>query len=351
MRRRPSTIRASTISKKLAKELLDDDETPLVRRPTGNLEAYDLYCRGLYMWNRRDAEGLAKAVEYFQEAIRIDPSYANAYVGLTNAYILMAIFIARPSELIPKAEAAATRALELDEKLAEAHASYAYLKKFYWDWEAGQRGLRRALEISPSYSIAHMWYAELLTQLGRYEDALLEIDQALDLDPLPLEIRRMKGWLLYHARHFDEAIRQLEKVLELDPMFFTAHITLPWVCADAGLFEKAIACAKRSVEVTNRDQIALSSLGYAYGQSGQTQRALEVLKELEERAAQDYVMHTAIAWVHAGLGNKDEAFKCLEKALPEREEILVWIKVAPFCDGLRSGPRFRDILRRLNFPL
>jgi serine/threonine-protein kinase len=342
---------ASTISKKLAKELLADEKTPLVRRPTGNLEAYDLYCRGLYMWNRRDAEGLAKAVEYFQEAIRIDPSYANAYVGLTNAYTLMAIFIARPSELIPKAEAAATRALELDDKLAEAHASYAYLQKFYWDWESGERGLRRALEIRPSYSMAHMWCAELLTQLGRYEDALLEMEKALELDPLPLEIRRMKGWLLYHARRFDEAIHQLEKVLDLDPKFFTAHITLPWICADAGLFKKAIACAKRSVDATNRDQIALASLGYAYGRAGKGQKALDVLKELKERAEQDYVMHTAIAWVHTGLGQNDEAFRCLEKALPEREEILVWINVAPFCDGLRTDPRFRDILRRMNFPM
>ncbi len=342
---------ASTISRKLAKELLRADEAALVPRPTENLDAYDLYCRGLYVWNKRDAEGLNRAVQYFQEATRIDPSFANAYVGLANTYIMLAIFVARPLELIPKAKAAAAKALELDDALAEAHASMGMAKlRFDWDWKAGERGLQRALELKPNYAMAHMWYAELLTKLGRHEDALLEITRALELDPLLLEISRIKGWLLYHARRYDDAIWQLQKVLELDPNFFTAHISLPWVCADAGRYEDAIRCAKRAVDVTGRDQIALASLGYAYGRTGQRQDALAVIKELEERSDREHVNFTVFAWVYIGLGDRDKAFEYLEKALPEREEILVWMKVGPFCDGLRSDPRFGVLLRRMNFP-
>jgi serine/threonine protein kinase/Tfp pilus assembly protein PilF len=342
---------ASTISRKLAKELLRADEAALVPRPTENLDAYDLYCRGLYVWNKRDAEGLNRAVQYFLEATRIDPSFANAYVGLANTYTTLAVFFARPLELIPKAKAAAAKALELDDNLADAHASYAQIAiNFDWDWKAGERGFQRALELKPSYAMAHMWYAELLTVLGRHEEALLEITRALELDPLPLAISNMKGWLLYHARRYDEAIWQLQKVLELDPKFYNAHICLPWVCADAGRYEDAIRCAKRAVEVTGRDQIALSSLGYAYGRIGQRQDALAVIKELEERSDREPVHFTVIAWVYIGLGDRDKAFEYLEKAFSEREEILVWMKVGPFCDGLRSDPRFGVLLHRMNFP-
>jgi TolB-like protein/Flp pilus assembly protein TadD len=344
---------AAEIVKSLRLELSGEEAQLLAKRHTEDAEAYRLYLKGLFYWNKRSSDGIAKSIEFFERAIVRDPRYALPYAGLANAYILLAFYGALPTnEILPKARAAATRALELDERLAEAHTAVADLQYlFEWDWESAERGFRRAIELNPNYPTAHQWYANYLTVLLRTKEACVEIARAEELDPLDPVISMDVGLTCYYASgDYGKAIDQYQKVLELHPNFALAHFFL----ALAHLRKNDFADAVRELETTKRldagEPAPIAVLGYTFGISGQRREAEQVLAELRALSKRRYVSPFLIAWVHLGLGDKDRAFQWLEKAIAERAGRIVYLKVERGFDPLRSDPRFDDLLRRLKFP-
>jgi serine/threonine-protein kinase len=344
---------AREISQSLRLKLTGEEEKRLSKRYTENAEAYDLYLKGRYYWNKRTGESIGKSIQFFQSAIERDPKYALAYAGLADSFLLVAFYGARPpKEFWPKARAAARRALEIDESLAEAHALLADLKYlFEWDWSGAEREFRRAIELNPNYPTAHQWYANYLAVLRRPKEACAEILRAERLDPLNLVISMDVGLTCYYAAgDYDKAIEQYRRVLELDPDFYLAHLYLGLAhvrrndLADA---VREIAIAER-LEPDEPDPIALR--GYAAGVAGRRIEAEKALADLEALSKRRYVSAFPIAWVCVGLGDKDLAFKWLEKAYEERAGRIVYLNVEQAFDPLRSDPRFIDLLRRMKFP-
>jgi len=334
-------------------KLTGEEEKRLARRYTENPEAYDLYLKGLYYWNKRTPDSMIeKSIEYFQRAIQRDPHYALAYAGLADSFHLIAFYGAGPpKEFMPKAREAATRALQIDEKMAEAHTLLAdsrYL--FDWDWPGAEREFRRAIELNPNYPTARQWYANYLSVLGRSDEAVSEIQREHALDPLNLIINTDVGTTYYYAGQYDRAIEEQRKPLELEPDFFLAHVYLGFAYLRKNLSEDAI----REFDVAQRlaadepDSIALR--GYACAVASRRKEAEKALADLLTLSKRRYVSAFPIAWVYIGLGNKDRAFEWLEKAYEERAARLVYLKVERGFDPLRSDKRFDDLLRRIKFP-
>jgi serine/threonine protein kinase/tetratricopeptide (TPR) repeat protein len=343
---------AREISQSLRLKLTGEEEKRLARRYTENAEAYDLYLKGRYYWNKRTGESIGKSIQFFQSAIEKDPNYAPAYAGLADSFHLIAFYGAGPpKEFMPKAREAATRALQIDEKMAEAHtllADYRYL--FDWDWPGAEREFRRAIELNPNYPTARQWYANYLSLSGRSPEALREIQIAQKLDPLNLVINTDVGTTYYYAGQNERAMGEQRKTLELDPDFPLAHVYLGFAYLRKDLPEDAI----REFEAAGRlspdepDPIALR--GYASGLVGRRTEAEKALAELGLLSKRRYVSAFPVAWIYLGLGNKDRAFEWLEKAYQERASRLVYLKAERAFDPLRSDPRFVDLLRRLKFP-
>lgn len=310
-------------------------------------EAYDLYLKGQFFWNKRTPEGLRQAVDYFQQAATQDPNYARAYAGLANSYVLMGGYNGEPqAEFISKARSAALRGLALDENLAEAHAALALISQNYdWDWETAEKEFRRAIESNPNYATAHHWYAEHLALLGRFDEALRESERARELDPLSLIIATDNGEILYFSRQYDRAIEKLRAVLEVDPNFLHAHI-LEYVYVQKGMFADAEADLEkwRRLDETPWN---LAQSAYIFGRAGQlaeAHRALEKLEQLNHRRQLD---PAPIVIAYVGMGDKEEAFDWLEKAYAQHSNVLARLKVDPAFDPLRNDPRFKDLLRRI----
>jgi len=343
---------AREISQSLRLKLTGEEEKRLARRYTENPEAYDLYLKGRYYWNKRTGESIGKSIQFFQNAIEKDPGYALAYAGLADSFHLLAFYgEGPPKEFWPKARAAAVRALEIDENLAQAHALLADLKYLFdWDWPGAEREFRRAIELNPNYPTGHQWYANYLSVCGRFPEALREIQSAQKLDPLNLVINTDVGTTYYWGGQYERAIEEQRKALELDPDFFLAHVYLGFAYLRKTLSEDAI----REFEIAGRlapdepDAIALR--GYAFGVEGRGSEAGKALAQLAELSKRRYVSAFPIAWVYVGLGNKDRAFEWLEKAYGERACRLVYLNVEKAFDPLRSDPRFVDLLRRMKFP-
>jgi serine/threonine protein kinase/tetratricopeptide (TPR) repeat protein len=343
---------AREISQSLRLKLTGEEEKRLARRYTENAEAYDRYLKGRFYWNKRTGESIGKSIQFFQSAIEKDPNYALAYAGLADSFHLIAFYgVGPPKEFMPKAREAATRALQIDEKMAEAHtllADYRYL--FDWDWPGAEREFRRAIELNPNYPTAHQWYANYLSLSGRSTEALREIQSAQKLDPLNLVINTDVGTTYYYAGQNERAMAEQRKTLELDPDFPLAHVYLGFAYLRKNLPEDAV----REFEVAGRlspnepDPIALR--GYACGVAGRRTEAEKALAELGALSKRRYVSAFPIAWVYLGLGNKDRAFEWLEKAYEERACRLVYLNVERAFDPLRSDPRFVDLLRRMKFP-
>ncbi len=343
---------AREISQSLRLKLTGEQEKRLARRHTENAEAYDLYLKGRYYWNKRTGESIAKSIQFFQSAIRRDPNYAHAYAGLADSYVALAFYgTGAPREFMPKARDAAIRALQIDEEMAEAHTllgDYRYL--FDWDWPGAEREFRRAIELNPNYPTAHQWYANYLSLSGRSPEALREIQSAQKLDPLNLVINTDLGTTYYYSGQYERAIEEQRKTLELEPDFFLAHLYLGFAYLQKNLPEEAI----REFEIAGRllpdepDPIALR--GYASGVAGRRTEAEKALGELGALSKHRYVSAFPIAWVYVGLGNKDRAFEWLENAYEERACRLVYLKAERAFDSLRSDPRFVDLLRRMKFP-
>jgi serine/threonine-protein kinase len=343
---------AKEVSEKLRVRLSGEERKRVVRHYTDNPEAYELYLKGRYYWNKRTTEGLNKGIEFFQQAIELDPIYALAYSGLADSYNLLNTYgVLSAKEAFPKAKAAAMTALKIDDTLAEAHASLAGVLDSTQDSSGAERELRRAIELNPNYATAHHWYGNFLQERGRFDEALVEVKRAQELDPLSLIIRVDVGDTLYLARRYDQAIEQFRRTLELDPNFYRAHLDLGQAYLQKKMYEEAIAETQKASDLSGKSSWALASLGHIYAAAGRRSEAQKVLDELMQRAKQVYVPPYFIALVYTGLGEKDRAFEWLDKA---HEEQGLWIGMGfpydPMLDGLRGDPRFQDLTRRVGLP-
>jgi TolB-like protein/Flp pilus assembly protein TadD len=344
------------IQREIAREIVEKlklkvsgEEKGLAKHYTESNEAYQLYLKGRFYWNKRTGEALKKSIEYFNQAIEKDPSFALAYVGLADCYVVPANPLP-PREVMPKAKAAAMRVLELDETLAEAHASLARVLAAYdWDWTSAEKEYKRAIELNPRYAIAHQWYGGCLAVMGRSNEAIAERKRAQELDPLSLIINFELGSAFYYARDYDQAIEQFQKTLELDQNFPPAHVSLPAAYEQKGMYGEAIAEFKSAIPRKGGSEWTLSKagLGHVYAVSGKKSEARTVLEELKQLSGQEYVPAPGIALIYAGLGEKDQAFAWLDKGYEERSFQMQWIKIEPRWDSLRSDPRFQDLMRRV----
>lgn len=346
---------ARQISEGLRLRLTGEEQKQLTKRYTENTEAYELYLKGRYYWNKRSEGGLEKARDYFQQAVDKEPTYALAYAGLADSYALLGSLryaILPPKEAMPKAKAAAEKALAIDDTLAEAHTSLGLIKLYYdWDGTGAEREFQRAIELNPNYATAHHWYALMLAALGRPQEALPQIELAQRLDPLSLIIINDLGMTLFRAGHYDRASEQFQKSIEMDATFFRAHLGLGIVSLQQKKYADAVAAIQTAINVSGRNPTAVAWLGYTYAVLGKKREAQRILRELDELSQRRYVSAAHRAIIYAGLGEKDLAFKWLEKAYDEHSSFLVFLKEEPTFDNLRSDPRFTDLLERVGLGL
>ena len=339
---------AREISERLRTRLTIEEQKQFSKRYTGDVQAYQLYLKGRYYWNKRTRDGYKKATEQFEQAIEKDPSYALAYAGIADCYnVLSSYGIASPRESIPKGEAAATRALEIDGNLAEAHTSLANVKYQYeWDWAGGESEFRRALELNPNYSTAHQWYALELAGMGRMTDALPEISRAQEHDPLSLIANVNAGWIFYHARQYDRALEEIRKSLDMDPNFARGHWAISEPLEQQQKYQEAIAELEKARQI-DETPIILALLCHVYAVTGKTNDAHRIINQLNALSKQAYVDPYFLAEIHTALGERDQAFQELEKAYEQRSSWLVWLKVEPKFDSLRDDPRYTSLLKRI----
>lgn len=323
-----------------------------MRSETKDLEAYQLYLKGRFHWNKRSADGLRKAIEYFQQAVERDPGYAVAYAGLADAYNMVSFRnVMAPHAVMPKAKAAAAKALELDAKRAEPHVSLAYASFTYdRDWPAAARHFQRAKALNPAYVMGDAFYPLYLSSCGRSEESLSVAKRALELDPAPAAVSHVLAVQLYLARFFDQAVQQCQQTLELDPNYEPAYAVLGQVYSLTGKYEEAEKEFEKSLAVTQRSTLVLALLGYAHARSGARSQAMEIIEELGAGSKTTFVPAICLALVYAGLQEADHAFTWLAKACDERHNRLAYIEVEALWDPLRSDPRFADLLRGFGIP-
>jgi DNA-binding winged helix-turn-helix (wHTH) protein/TolB-like protein/Tfp pilus assembly protein PilF len=332
----------------IAKDIFDNLRLKLSVEEKKHLDAYRSYLKGRNYWNKRTTEELRQAIEHFQRAIELDPGYASAYAGLADSYNMLVVYgVRRPHDAFPAAKQAAERALEIDDTLAEAHTSLAFIK-FRWDWDRldAERGFKLAIWHKPNYAPAHQWYSSYLAAFGRFDEAIEEAKKAQRLETPTLITDSHIGWILYLAGRQDEAIEQCQKLLEIDPTFFPARRYLGLAYEEKGLYDKAVAEFQRAKQLSGSPLI-VALLGHAYAVSGKHGEAKQVLAELREIEAYRYVSPYTVAAIHAGLGDRDEAFRWLERAYEERDIWLMNLKVDPALRPLRTDPRFKDLSRRV----
>jgi eukaryotic-like serine/threonine-protein kinase len=337
------------ISGKLRVKVTGEGEQRLARRATESPEAYRLYLKGLFYWNKRTVDGLRKGIELFQQAIDVDPEYALAYAGIAHSYNQLGFYqYLAPQDAFPKARTAATRALELDTALGEARTVLAIARFWYdWDWSGAEEEFRRAIAASPDFVHVHHFYGIFLTAMERFQDGLVELHRAEELDPLSLPARASLGYCLYFARRHDESIVELEKVIEMDSSTAVAHYLLSLNYGAKHMWADATRSGARAAELTGRDPFRLSQVGACLAASGQRAEAEAILAELAAASPRRYVSALEIAYVHVALGQTDLAFEWLDKAVTERTPFLVLLRVEPRADPLRADPRFAELVRRV----
>ena len=342
---------AGEIFEKLRLRLTGEHKKQLVKRYTDNTEAYQHYLKGRFYTSKATADGLNKGIEYFNQAIEIDPTYALAYSGLAEAYYGLSSAHIAPKEAMPKARAAAVKALEMDDALAEAHASLALVKVFFeWDWSGAEKEYRRAIELNPGYASAHHWYGWYLALMGRLDEATAEMKRAQELDPLSLEITADLGLSFFFARRYDVAIEEFQKALDMDKNFIWARFFIGWADEQQGLIDKAITEYQRALDVENA-MVIKAALGHAYAIGGREEEARAVLTESQEATDGKHLSPYDYAIIHTALDEKEKAFACLEQAYDNRSEALVWLKVDPRLDPLRADPQFINLMQRVGLPL
>jgi serine/threonine protein kinase/tetratricopeptide (TPR) repeat protein len=330
-------------------------EKGLSKHYTESNEAYQSYLRGRFYWNKRTEEGMRKSLDYFQQAIQTDPTFALAYSGLADAYDLLgapdAAGALPPDEAMPKAKAAALKALEIDDTLAEPHVSLAHVKYYYeHDFVFAEREYKRAIELNPSYSTAPQWYSVFLMSVGRFDEAITQAKRAQEMDPLSLPINMTYGWVLLTARRNEQSIEQLRKTLEMDPNFVLTHHRLGMAYEQEGKYDEAIAEFRQVIDLTGGKPLGTAALARAYALAGKRAEAQKILTGLLELSKQRYVSPTTIATIYLGLGDREQAFVWLEKGFKEHDAILVRLKVDSRLDSLRADPRFKDLVRRVGLP-
>ncbi|MFQ5653003.1 MAG: protein kinase, partial [bacterium] len=340
---------AQQVAEALEIRLLAGEKRRIEKKTTVNLEAYNLYLKGRYFWNKRKVEGLKKGFEYFQRAISIDPNFALAYAGLADSYGILGWLSGdlTPKERFFKVGEAALQALEIDDTLAEAHASLANYHVHSWDWIGAKREFKRAIELNPNYATAHHWFSQFLMIMGRSQEGLVEQKTAQELDPLSLIVNASLGRRLYWARLYDQAIEQLQKTLDLDRNFAMTHWFLGLVYEQKEIYEKAIEEFETAISLSGNSQLYVAALGHSYAICGRKDEAEKLLDELKARSKRQYVSSYYIAVIYTGLAERDQAFEFLEKAYLDRDIDLVRLKVDPRLDSLRQDPRFRKLLKRM----
>lgn len=337
------------VGRALTLKLTAEEQRLLTKRYTQNTEAFQAFIRGRYFWNKRTAEGLKKGIECAQQAINIDPVYALAYVGLADSYNLLAGHGGLPpKETFPKAKSAAMRALEIDNTLAEAYASLAFVSyRFDWDWTTAEKNFQRAIELKPNYPTAYHWYGESIVAMGLFEESISELHKAHELDPLSIPINTDLGQSYYFAREYERSEEQLLKTLEMDASFVRARVLCGAVYEQRGMYEAAIEMLQQAVALSENNPLTLSGLGHAYALAGQTAEAERIIEHLLRLARERYVSAYNIAVVYTGLKQADAALELLEQAYDNRDVWLVWLKVNPRFDSLRHEPRFLELMRRV----
>jgi eukaryotic-like serine/threonine-protein kinase len=343
---------SSEISGKLRLQLTRAEKKQLTKRHTENVEAYQLYLKGRHHWNRWTEEGFYKAIEHFRQAVDIDPSYALAYAGVADCYVLLGWnSYLPPKEAFPKGKAAAKAALKLDPNLAEAHTPLAALLWLdNWEWDKAQTEFKRSLELSPTYPTANHWYAEYSMTMGRHDEAMVRIKKGQNLDPLSLIISVAVGWALYFARRYEDAIEQLRRTVDLDPNYPVTYWILGLLLRKTGSYEPAITEGEKGVRLSAGSPLMRAALAHTLGMAGRTREAVEILDDLTELAKQKYVAPYFFAGIYLGLGENERAIEYLEKCYEEHSHWLIYLHLDPSMDGLRDNPDFQDLLRRVGLP-
>jgi TolB-like protein/Tfp pilus assembly protein PilF len=339
---------AEQVIERLGVTLLEGERNRLSAQPTRNHEAYTLYLKGRFFWNKRTAANIQTALDYFQQAVDLDPGYSRAWVGIADVWIFRGWYSRlAPRETFPKAKSAAKRALEFDSTLAEAHASMAHiLFEFDHDWTAAEREYRRAIELDPNYPTAHHWYGGFLSAMGRHDEALQQALTARALDPLSPIIQTWMGLRYYFAGKYDDAIAEYRKALELDPDFAPAHWHLGWAYEQTGRFKEGVSEAKRALAIDGGSLLYLASLGHAYARAGMKSEARATLARLAQASTHRHVSAYHVAVIYIALGDTTVGLDWLERAYDEQSPWIGYLRVDPRVDPVRSDPRFDSLLRK-----
>jgi len=340
---------ARAISEKLRLRLTGTQEQQLVKRATANPEAYQLYLNGVFYRRKGGFENGRRALDYHNQAVTLDPNFALALAGVSDAYrYLAAGGVMDPKEALPKARAAAQKALELDETLAEAHVALGLVMLDEWDWAGAEREFKRATELNSNLADAYFRYTSYLSFMGRHTEALAKIKRAQELDPLRIQLRGQEGNALYFARRYDEAIQQLQSVIKLEPDYGFAHVVLGYAYAIKGMQREAISEYQKQISIDGETTSTQCYLGYALAMSGKKGEAHAILDKL--KSTKQYVSPAEFAILYAGLGDKDGAIASLEKAYAAHDLQMQALKVDPHYDSLRSDPRFIELMRKVGLP-
>jgi TolB-like protein/DNA-binding winged helix-turn-helix (wHTH) protein len=340
----------------LRPNLVATEQSRIAKQSAKNPEAYLEYLKGRYFWNKRSAADAERAIGHFERAIALEPNYAQAYSGLADCYAIRSHL--PPRVAIPKAMAAALKALELDNELAEVHVSLGTIKELYeWDRKGAEAEYKRAIELDPNYALAHGLYSVYLTSVGRFDEGAAEARRGQEIDPLSPNMHIYLGWNLFNARQYDQSIEEAQKALDVDPNVSMAHNIIARAYAQKKMPKEAIEAAEKARTISNQGlammskehPLSLASLGYAYAVSGRVNEARQIIQELEELSSKTYVSPGHLAVIYSGLGEKDRELEYLEKTFEERDEMQRFVKVSPIFDSLRSDARFADMLKRVGF--
>ncbi|MDQ3255304.1 MAG: protein kinase [Acidobacteriota bacterium] len=342
---------AAEITNKLRLKLSGEGEQKLAKKYTDNNEAYQLYLKGRFYWNKRDEENFRKAIDQFKAAAEKDPKFALAFVGLADCYALLPEYASTPtSEALPQAKAYVERALEIDDSLGEAHVSLANVNTLLWNWDEANKGYKHGIELNPNYATGYKWYGIQLDTLGRLDEALAEYKRAQELEPLSLSINLNIADNYLARGDLDAAVEQCRRILDLDPNWYYVRRQLGLAYLKQGRTAEALAEAEKSVELSKRHSVPLGMLGYIDAQTGKRGEAAAVIEELMEKFAERQANGYDLANVYVGLGEKDQAFAWLEKDFQSRSSVLpYWLNLPPL-NSLRDDPRFKDLARRMGLP-
>ena len=342
---------AKAITESLKFKLTRNDQISLGKQPTDNIEAYNLYLRGRYFWNKYSKEWVLKAIEVFKQAILIDSNYALAYCGLADAYFRLSNVHFPPREVLPKAKEAALRAVEIDDNLAEAHSSLGLVKVYYdHDWIGAESEYRKALKLNPYLVSAYQRFGSYLTFMGQFEESIRNYETALELDPFSLQINMNLATTYYLRGEYDRAVNHLAKTGELEPDYMPVHFVLGCTYIQQGRLEEAIKEFQFIYKLDEEAYLALGFMGYAHGLAEQRAEAETLLGILQGISERKYVSPYSLLMIHLALGPQNRVFELLEQLYEERNDWLVWLKVSPELKGLRSDSRFKNFLRRVGFP-